>query len=369
MPLGTKRRVLSAAGLALGLALLCGCENSFAGFVPIDPIGSDYDGIWLTECRRDWAGRNQGATFVRVYDAERFISHIRLYSTAGCVANSELATVTVTGTFEVGAEIMGNVDDARGLDLTVETMELALHTYDALFEAMDLGTGDLWALGKPVDIRSHLGDVCELDDDCPHAICDLDTWVCTRRTSAGTNAWRDLLALYDLPELRAGDLLYDIITLDRVTDEETGLTRAEMLSGDLDLRWATFPYQRPIASSQLPYARRAESAALDVALAEWYHGTWVLAAEPPAPEARLIIDASTVEVSSPTLAGTYEVLAPLFSLEPNVFELREISDSGGDLYTVRFLYLGFGIDGLLATIGASSRTASDDPAGPFIKEP
>lgn len=346
-----------------------GCGTDFTGFEPTGQVGKNYDGIWITRCVRDYAGPGRGAELLRVYDGDEFIAQTRVFDSAGCTDGTALNTTTITGTFEVGKEIMGNVDDAKELDLTIATVELALHPYDAIFAATALETRDPWTPGKPVDVRSYLGDTCESDDDCGHAACDPDTHACVGQAAAGTSGWRGLIAAYGIPELRAGDILYDLIVLDQRPDEQTSLLRDVLLNGDFAHPIATAEWQRPIGSAKEAFVRRQEAAAIDHEIPSWFRGTWQADSGTPLAADRWRITAQTVEALDHELDGQYRALAPLLTLEPNVFELRRTSDANERLYDIFCLYLGLTADGVLAKLDRSARTASDDPEGPFDRAP
>lgn len=226
----------TAAALAIGLLVTASCGGGGnPDLSPIDLLPPKLDGIWTTDCIGGHYGQDFGAIVSRSFTEPGFTAHTQIFGSRWCNAGSELSTATLTGTYVTGEQVMGNLQDAIEIDLTVANLTLTLHNEtDVSATNRSTATSD-WAKDVPVAMLSTLGDSCTDDSGCRHAVCDGSFCVADTTTNL-TSGWRAVLSAYVLPEITAGTIAYDIVKI----------TTATLQVGELEVGFVIQPVARPI---------------------------------------------------------------------------------------------------------------------------
>lgn len=225
---------LVAATVGLLVTTSCGGGGN-PGLSPIDILPPNLDGVWATDCIGGHYGQDFGAIISRTFTEPAFTAHSQIFATRWCDAGSQLSTATLTGTYVTRERVMGNLQNAVELDLTVAELTLTLHD-DADVAAANSATGtNDWVLDQPLSVLSTFGDSCADNTGCRHAVCGSGSCV-TDTTTNLTSGWRAILSAYVVPEIVAGAVAYDIVKVTTVT----------LQIGDLEAGFATQPAARPI---------------------------------------------------------------------------------------------------------------------------
>jgi len=350
--------------LALAV-VMTSCGNS--ADTPVTELPVDHQGMWITDCLGGFAGKNAGAVLSRVLEGGQLVAEARVYGTRWCDPGTDVFAATLLGTYEVGGRVIGNLDDAHQLDITVTDAHLLLLSQSELesIEASLTPPGAAapllqLALDQPATMRSRVGESCVSAADCVFSECDTAAGRCVPCADAAAcyaDVFADLLRTHELPEVAAGDALYDIVW--RSGDA--------FRVGDVPGNWTYDVADRPIALDDARFhaADPRTEGTWPTSFAEDVRGTWKMDGED-----RFVVGATSVEVKNNPLSflnGTYALYTDAGLTPAGIYNMVGPDRSLYHIYLVKRPegYFSHTLPGIYAT--TPLEIYENVAAGPFTK--